>query len=78
MAMPMLLGMILGVLLTVAGAFAYDSATGRAPNGLQPSAAAGRPPMVNWDVVGDNWHGLQGSLREMGVELERGWKKLAG
>ena len=76
--MRILLGMILGVLLTVGGAFAYDSATGRVPNGLQTSAAGGHPPMVNWDVAGDNWHGLQVSLREMGVEIERGWKKLTG
>jgi hypothetical protein len=76
--MPILLGMILGVLLTVAGAFAYDSATGRAPNGLAPSAAGAHPPMVNWDVVGDNWHGLQTNLREMGAGIERGWKKIAG
>jgi hypothetical protein len=78
MAMPMLLGMILGALLTVAGAFTYDSISGRAPNGLPPSAAAGRPPMVNWDVVSDNWQGLQAGLREMGAELEKGWKKVAG
>jgi len=54
MAMPILLGVILGVFLTVAGAFVYDTTTGRAPNGLPPSAAGGRPPMVNWNVVSDN------------------------
>lgn len=76
--MPMLLGVILGVFLTIAGAFAYDSMTGRAPNGLAPSAAGGHPPMVNWNVVGDNWHGLRTSLREMGADIERGWKRIAG
>jgi hypothetical protein len=78
MAMPILLGVILGVFLTVASAFVYDTTTGRAPNGLPPSAAGGRPPMVNWNVVSDNWNGLQASLREMGAEIERGWKKLKG
>jgi hypothetical protein len=76
--MPMLLGMILGILLTVAGAFVYDSATGRAPNGLAPSAAGGHPPMVNWDVVGDNWHGVRTSFRQIGGDIERGWKRIAG
>ena len=37
--MPLLVGMILGALLTVGAAFAYDSTTGRAANGLEPSAA---------------------------------------
>jgi hypothetical protein len=32
--MRLVIGMILGVLLTVATAFVYDSITGRAPNGL--------------------------------------------
>jgi hypothetical protein len=77
-AMPILLGVILGVFLTVAGAFAYDSVTGRVPNGLPPSAAGARPPMVNWDVVGDNWHGLRVNVRELGANLERGWKKISG
>jgi hypothetical protein len=74
--MPILLGMILGVFLTIGAAFTYDAATGRAPNGLSPSSAGGRPPMVNWDVVSDNWHGLQVNLHEMGAQIERGWKRL--
>jgi hypothetical protein len=76
--MPILLGVVLGVFLTVAGAFVYDSTTGRAPNGLPPAAAGGRPPMVNWDVVGNNWHGSRANLRELGADLERGWKKISG
>ena len=46
-------GVILGVVLTVVGAYAYDTTTGRASNGLPPSAANEHPPMVNWDVVSD-------------------------
>jgi hypothetical protein len=45
---PILLGFILGVAVTIAGAFAFDSATGRAANGL---TAASQAPMVNWAVV---------------------------
>ena len=76
--MPVLFGIILGVLLTVAGAFAYDSASGRAQNGLPPSAAGGHPPLVNWDVVTEDWHGLELNLRGLGENIERGWKKIAG
>ncbi|MGB6542872.1 MAG: hypothetical protein WBF03_18605 [Xanthobacteraceae bacterium] len=75
--MPVLLGVILGVFLTIAGAFAYDSSTGRAANGLPAASAGGHPPMVNWDVVSDNWHGLQTNLRNAGADIQRGWKRLA-
>jgi hypothetical protein len=76
--MPVLLGVILGVFLTIAGAFAYDSSTGRAANGLPAAAAGGHAPMVNWDVVSDNWHGLQTNLRNAGADIQRGWKRVAG
>ena len=76
--MPILLGVILGVLLTFAGAFVYDEATGRAANGLAPSAAGGRPPLVNWDVAGDDWHAVRANLHELGADLERGWHRVAG
>ncbi len=74
--MPVLFGMILGVLLTIAAAFAYDTSTGRAPNGLPPTAAGGHPPMVNWDVVNEDWHGVRTNLEEMGAEVQKGWKRL--
>ena len=35
--MPVLLGVIFGVFLTVAGALAYDTTTGRVANGLSVS-----------------------------------------
>jgi hypothetical protein len=51
-----LLGMILGILLTVGGAYFYD----------HRSAATSRieRPMVNWDVVSNNWNGLTARLRQ--------------
>jgi len=64
--------------LTIAVAFAYDSTTGRAANGLQPSAAGGNAPMVNWDVVSNNWHGWEVQLHAAGLEIQRGWKRLVG
>jgi hypothetical protein len=76
--MPVLVGMILGVILTVGVAFAYDTSTGRAPNGLTPTAAGGNAPMVNWDVVSDNWHDVKAHLQNAGAEVERGWKRITG
>jgi hypothetical protein len=74
--MPVLMGMILGVAITIFGAYAYDATSGRAPNGLPPSAANGHPPMVNWDVVGDNWRDARTHLGELAGDVERGWKRL--
>jgi hypothetical protein len=76
--MPMFVGLILGVVLTVATAFMYDTSTGRAPNGLPPSAANGRPPLVNWDVVNDDWQDVRVVLQNAGTNIERGWKRLTG
>ena len=44
--MQILLGMILGVLITVGATFVYDSNTGRVANGLTVASAEGHPPMV--------------------------------
>ena len=74
--MPLILGVILGAMLTIGGAYAYDSTTGRVSNGLPASAASGHPPMVNWDVVSDNWDDLKAHLQTAGVEVERGWKRI--
>lgn len=76
--MPILLGLILGVALTVAGVYEYDSSTGRAPNGLPSTAAGGHAPLVNWDVVSDDWQGLQTNVRNIGADLERNLKRLTG
>ena len=65
-----------GVVMTIVGAYAYDTTSGRASNGLPPSAANGHPPMVNWDVVSDNWRDAKIHLGEFAGEVERGWKRL--
>ena len=42
--MPVLLGFILGVAVTILGVYEYDASTGRVPNGLgQRLRAAQRP-----------------------------------
>jgi hypothetical protein len=75
---PVLLGIILGVALTIAGAYAYDSSTGRAANGLSASAASGQAPMVNWGVVGDDWQNLQTAVRVKAGNLEQKLKQHTG
>jgi hypothetical protein len=76
--MQMLAGMIMGALLTVVAAFVYDSGTGRASNGLTVASAEGHAPLVNWDVAGHDWDGMKQQLRELAVDVERGWKRITG
>ncbi len=76
--MPGLLGFILGVLVTIAGAYEYDSTTGRAANGLSANAAAGQAPMVNWNVVSDHWENLQTTVRAKAENLEQTIKRHTG
>jgi hypothetical protein len=71
-----LLGIILGVILTIAGAYAYDSSTGRAANGL--TAAGGQAPLVNWDVVSTRWDLFKADVRERADNLERSLKRHTG
>jgi hypothetical protein len=70
--MPTLFGFILGVIVTIAGAYLYDSSTGRAASGLSPTATA---PMVNWNVVTDDWHtfatGVQNATNDLQNRLKR-------
>jgi len=53
--MRLLLGIILGAVLTIGGAYLYDSHNTAAA--LEVPASAQRP-MVNWDVVNTKWHHL--------------------
>ena len=69
--MRILLGMILGALITVGAAFVYDSSTGRAASGLTAASAEGHAPMVNWDVVSHNWDGMKLQLRDVAVDIEK-------
>ena len=76
--MPVLLGFILGVLVTIAGAYEYNSTTGRAANGLSANSAGGQAPMVNWTVVSDNWENLQTTVRAKAENLEQTIKRHTG
>jgi hypothetical protein len=53
--MRLLLGIILGGLLTVGGAYLYDSHN--AMSAITEPASAQRS-LVNWDVVGTKWQQL--------------------
>jgi len=53
--MRVLIGIILGAVLTVGAAYLYDSHLTSGSSG--PSANAQRP-MVNWDVVNTKWNHL--------------------
>lgn len=65
--MRLILGMLLGALLVVAGAYYHDSMrTSTVASG--PSAPQHRP-MVNWDVVEANWNGFK-------IRIQDGWADL--
>jgi hypothetical protein len=54
--MRVFLGVLLGVFITIAGAYIYDSVTvGTAVATAQAPAGDVTKPMVNWDVVDHNW-----------------------
>lgn len=61
--MRVLFGIILGVALTVAGAFVADSSA-TAPATTGSGSATAHRNMVNWDVVSDNMRGARERLRE--------------
>lgn len=59
--MRLLLGIILGAALTIAGAYIYDrNNTGVASNDVTITTER---PMVNWDVVGVKWRELREGAR---------------
>lgn len=66
--MRVLIGIILGALLTIGGAYLYDSHNALSATG--PSASVQRP-MVNWDVVSTKWNHLTDRARAE-------WTRLAG
>ena len=53
--MRVLIGIILGAVLTVGGAYLYDS---HAVPGAATSSISAQRPMVNWDVVNTKWNHL--------------------
>jgi hypothetical protein len=66
--MRVFLGMILGAVLTIAGAYTID-AMHTSSTAAGPAAVTNRP-MVNWDVVQTNWQQFKTSAKD-------GWDKLS-
>jgi hypothetical protein len=73
--MPALFGFILGVVVTITAAYLYDASTGRAANGMSPIATA---PMVNWNVVTDDWHTFATGVQNTTTDLENRLKRHTG
>ena len=65
--MRVLIGIILGAILTIGGAYLYDSHSAVAA--ANPSSI--QKPMVNWDVVGTKWNYLTERARAE-------WSRLTG
>ena len=77
--MRVFLGMILGAILTIVGAFSYDVLSGKTISTDSTTMAANdERPMVNWDVVNKNWQNLETNLREMGQRVHEQWTKRFG
>jgi hypothetical protein len=74
--MRVFLGIIIGIVLTVACAYVSDSlATGSLKNGPTTGPTSARvelhKPVVNWDVVADNW-------RSLAIWVRHTWTQHAG
>jgi hypothetical protein len=67
--MRLLLGIVLGVFLTIGFAYAYDASTAR-PSESTGQTSIEQRPMVNWDVVSRNWRGWS-------LGVQNTWNKLA-
>ncbi|MFN3657667.1 MAG: hypothetical protein ACK4UO_10475 [Pseudolabrys sp.] len=57
--MRLIFGIILGAILTMGGAFLYDSHHATTAD----TRAAVQKPLVNWDVVSRKWDGLAARAR---------------
>ena len=67
--MRFLLGIIVGVFLTIGAAYMSDASTTRISASATQSSDEQRP-MVNWDVVSRNWQSLSLGVRQT-------WDRLA-
>jgi len=67
--MRVFLGIIIGIFLTIASTFIVDTLT-TGPGTATAQTTVERKPMVNWDVVGKNWHVFSARVRY-------GWNRLS-
>jgi hypothetical protein len=67
--MPLFLGLILGMILTIGSAYLYDASISE-PSKAATQTSIEQRPMVNWDVVNRNW-------QSWSLDLRNTWNKLA-
>ena len=69
--MRVFFGMILGALVTISAAFLYDSWTVGRPVPVTTGTTSNVEPrpMVNWDVVGENWRVVRQRARDAWTTL---------
>ena len=67
--MRLFLGIVLGVFLTIGGAYLYDTSISE-PSKAATQTSSEQRPMVNWDVVNRNWQSWSLGVRNT-------WNKLA-
>jgi hypothetical protein len=69
------IGIILGVILTILGAYIHDSmVTGPTVTGQTPPASSRQ--IVNWDVAGQKWTSVKQSVRTTWNSLQNSTSKL--
>lgn len=67
--MRLLFGMILGAVLTVGAAFFHDTWGSKPSTTGTATEMAEQRPIVNWDVVGENWRVVRERAREAWTTL---------
>jgi hypothetical protein len=67
--MRFLLGIVVGVILTIGVVYLYD-ASNSGPSNATTQTSVPQQPMVNWDVVARNWQSFSLGVRNT-------WNKLA-
>lgn len=70
--MRLLLGLILGALLTVGSAYLYNSTHALSTAGSAPTTER---PLVNWDVVNTKWDHLAARARAEWNKLRAGTRE---
>ena len=69
--MRVFVGMILGAALTAGAAFVHDNWAARPPAGDASAVAVQSRPMVNWDVVNENWRTVSQRARAAWTALSQ-------
>ena len=59
--MRLFFGIILGVMITIGGAYIHDLSA-------EPASTTGK--MVNWDVVSARWASVTGQVRQMTSQVQ--------